>query len=188
MKNIGAKMNLIESLRTISDFRRKAGLRYELPPLLLITIMSIMSGYTAYREIASFTKANKDIFKSFFKSNTTHLPSHVTFREVLKGIDFDQVLAAFRQWSQQYVTIDDEELLAIDGKALGSTVIDDSNSYQNFVSLVSVFSHKRGLVVTSSKYENKKESEIPTVAKLIETLDLKNVTFTVDALHCQKKR
>ncbi len=34
---------------------------------------------------------------------------------------------------------------------------------------------------------NSKESEIPVVKQLIETLDIKGVTFTLDALHCQKK-
>ena len=36
------------------------------------------------------------------------------------------------------------------------------------------------------KIENKKESEIPVVRKLIKLLDLEGVTFTMDALHCQK--
>jgi len=183
----GIVMNLIECLSEIKDFRRQAGLRYELTSMLLITIMSIISGKTAYREIAAFTRANKKLFKRFFKSKTKKLPSHVTFREVIKGIDFEEVLVPFHKWSQEYVTIDADEFLAVDGKVLGSTVSDYSTSYQNFVSLVSIFSHKRGQVIKVSKLENKKESEIPTVKELIKILGLKNVTFTLDALHCQKK-
>lgn len=37
------------------------------------------------------------------------------------------------------------------------------------------------------KIENKKESEIPVVQKLIKMLDLEGVTFTLDSLHCQKE-
>jgi hypothetical protein len=51
-------MNLIEHLQQIPDFRRKQGLRYPLLAVLLITIMSIMSGRCRYREIAAFAKAN----------------------------------------------------------------------------------------------------------------------------------
>ncbi len=78
--------------------------------------------------------------------------------------------------------------MSIDGKALASTVTDYNSSYQNFVSLVSVFSHKRGQVVRAAKLENQKSSEIPTVQVLIEALDLQDVVLSLDALHCQKKR
>jgi len=180
-------MNLIEALNQITDSRRTAGLRYGLVPLLLIAIMSIISGKTAYREIEKFTKANKRIFKKFFKSTIKTLPSHVTFRQVIKTIDFEEVLNAFHIWAEQYTTIEKDEWFSIDGKALNSTVKEYSNSYQNFVSFVSIFSHKRGQVIKIAKLENKKTSEIPTVEQLIQILDLKDVTFTLDALHCQKK-
>ena len=36
--------------------------------------------------------------------------------------------------------------------------------------------------------ENKKQSEIVAVQDLLELLDVKRVVFTMDALHCQKKR
>ena len=181
-------MTLIESLRHIPDFRRKQGRRYPLIAVLLITIMSIMSGRCRYREIAAFAKANqKELLKFFRMTKRKRLPSHVTFREVLKGVDFDEVLSAFNQWAEQYVTLEPDEWLAMDGKALASTVSDQDSAYQNFVSLVSIFSHKRGQVLKAAKLENKKQSEIPTIRALIEALDLQGVVFTLDAQHCQKK-
>ena len=85
------------------------------------------------------------------------------------------------------MVIQDGDRFSIDGKALNSTVTDCSDSYQNFVSMISVFSHKQGQVLKIAKLENKKSSEIPTVEELIKALDLKNLVFTLDALHCQKK-
>ncbi len=38
------------------------------------------------------------------------------------------------------------------------------------------------------RVSNSKESEIPVVKELIAALDIKGVTFTLDALHCQKKQ
>lgn len=180
-------MTLIEGLQNISDFRRKQGRRYPLTALLLMTIMSIMSGRCRYREIAAFARANQEEFLTFFHLKCPRLASHVTFREVIKGVDFDEVNTAFTQWARQYITLEPEEWLAVDGKALGSTVTEYDSAYQNFVSLVSVFSHKRGQVLGTSKLENLKSSEIPTVQALIDTLDLHGVVFTLDALHCQKK-
>ncbi len=181
-------MNLIEHLQQIPDFRRKQGLRYPLLAVLLMTIMSIMSGRCRYREIAAFAKANqKELLKFLHLKKRKRLPSHVTFREILKGVNFDNVLTAFNDWAAQYVTLDEEEWMSMDGKALASTVTDYASSYQNFVSLVSVFSHKRGQVLRAAKLENQKRSEIPTVRELIEALDLTGVVFSLDALHCQKK-
>lgn len=182
------KMNLVEFLQTIPDFRRKQGLRYPLIAVLLLTIMSIMSGRCRYREIAAFAKANqKELLRFLDLEKRGCLPSHVTIREVLKGIDFYAVMNAFNDWAKQYITVEEHEWMAIDGKALASTVTDCSSSYQNFVSLVSVFSHNRGQVLCAAKLESKKCGEIPTVQELINTLDLTGVVFSLDSLHCQKK-
>jgi predicted transposase YbfD/YdcC len=43
-------------------------------------------------------------------------------------------------------------------------------------------------VLGNAQLQNAKASEIPVVRHLIESLDLKGVTFTLDALHCQKKQ
>lgn len=181
-------MNLLEQLSQIADFRRGQGRRYPLLVVLLITIMSIMSGRCRYREIAAFAKANHSILLKFFRLKRKRLPSHVTFRAILKGIDFEEVVTAFHAWAAQYVTIEPGEWLSIDGKALASTVTDYAASYQNFVSLVSIFSHRRGQVLKAGKLENQKSSEIPAVRTLIEALDVHGVVFSLDALHCQKKR
>lgn len=179
--------SLVEYLQQIPDFRRKQGLRYPLPAVLLLSIMSIMSGRCGYREIAAFCKANqKELLRFLHLEKRGCLPSHVTVREVLKGVNFDDVLASFNDWAAQHVSVDKQEWMAIDGKAIASTVTDYSSSYQNFVSLVSVFSHKRGQVLRAARLESNKCSEIPTVQELIEALDLTGAVFSLDSLHCQK--
>ena len=92
------------------------------------------------------------------------------------------------KWAQQYVDLKEGDWLAVDGKVLNSTITDCNNSYQNFVTMVSVFAHKRGQVLHVAKMENKKESEIPTVRALLESLDIQGCVFSMDALHCQKKQ
>jgi len=53
-------MNPAEAFSEIEDFRRPQGRRYPLAPMLIIVIMSIACGYSAYREIGSGFKL--DIF------------------------------------------------------------------------------------------------------------------------------
>lgn len=179
-------MMLIERLERIKDFRRKEGLRYPLGRLLVIVIMSIMSGYSRYREIAMFAKQNEAELLKGLNIPREKLPSHVTFREILKRVDFNEVLGAFHDWAREYVEIMEGEWLAVDGKAIGSTLSDYDKPYQEFVSLVSVFTQRRKQVLAVAKLENKKMSEIKSVQTLLESLDLQGVIFTLDALHCQK--
>ena len=72
------------------------------------------------------------------------------------------------------------------GKGLKNTVSDCYSQEQNFVTMVSAFSHYRGEILGIKVMENKKQSEIAVVRDLLELLDLKGVVFTMDALHCQK--
>lgn len=47
---------------------------------------------------------------------------------------------------------------------------------------------ERGQVFAVGRLENKKSSEIHLVQEMIKLFNLKDVIFTMDALHCQKKR
>jgi len=51
----------------------------------------------------------------------------------------------------------------IDRKYLKNSCKNDSNNYQNFVSIVSFFSQTTGLVLRLQSFENKKSSEIKQV-------------------------
>jgi hypothetical protein len=179
-------MDLVSHLREIDDFRRKQGQRYPLEAVLLIIIMSVMSGRYGYREIASFANANKRALLKHLKIKKQMIPSHVTIRKVIMNVNFDSLNNAFYKWSKDYVAIEKREWLSIDGKSIRSTVEEYDKSYQDFVSLVSVFTQKQGQVLNSTKYQNKKVSEIKVVQQLLEMLDLKDVVFTFDALHCKK--
>lgn len=179
-------MNLVEYLCQIKDFRRKQGQRFLLSQILLIIILGIMSGRYGYREIASFAKANRKELVDKLKLKKSKIPSHVTIREVIKNIDFNLLNQTFSQWALGYVTIEKDDWMSVDGKSIKSTLENPNSTYQNFVSMVSVFSQKRGQVIKTATFENKKASEVHIVQGLLETLDLKDVVFTLDALHCKK--
>ena len=101
--------------------------------------------------------------------------------------DYQQLQLIFKQGRQQYSLIPSSEWISLDGKSRSNTVTNYDNAQQNFINCVSAFSHQRKLVLGVKMMENKGESEINAVRDLIELLDLTNVVFTFDALHCQKK-
>ena len=95
--------------------------------------------------------------------------------------------ANFNDWAKTYVNLEEGEWCSIDGKSIRGTVEHHNGCHQNFVSIVSMFASKRGMVVGMKKFENKKESEIKIVQELITVLDLTGIVLTFDSLHCQKK-
>lgn len=180
-------MNLTELFSEIRDFRRAEGRRYPLAPMLIVIVMSIICGRICYREIAGFAKGHKEEFQKYFGLKHSEMPSHVTFREIIQKTDFDEICQIFEKWTKNYVSIEKGDWLSIDGKCIRSTVSDYSKSYQDFVSLVSIFAQKQGQTVRTAKLSNKKSSEIPTVEELVQLLDLEGAVLSMDALHCQKK-
>ena len=155
--------------------------------MLVIVIMSIACGYPAYREIGRFADANFERLVEILSLTQNRMPSHVTFRNLIQHTDFNDICQIFKNWAEQCVSTDTGDWLAVDGKAIASTVSDYDNSFRDFVSLVSVFSQRRGQVVGFGKLSNKKSSEIPTSEEMVRVSGLKDIVFTTDALHCQKK-
>ena len=178
--------NLQDFLSKVKDYRRGAGQRYPLWAVLSMIIMSIISGAKGYREFGRFMKANQESLIECFKLKHG-VPSHVTIRAILRKLDLYTLTKSFRAWMSVCAPPDSAEWLAIDGKSLSSTVTNPNDSLQNFVSVVSVFAQHSGLVYDLQAFENGKAFEPRIVRQLIRRLGLKDVVFTLDALHCQKK-
>jgi hypothetical protein len=182
------RSNLLDYFSKVEDPRRLQGQRHELRLILLLTLMSIMSGYIGYRAIGDFIKRNKKELLATLNPKKGRLPSFYVVRQVLIHIDFKEFSKQFHNWAKQYISIEKQEWISIDGKAIGGTVVNPHSIDQHFVSLVSLYCSKQKLVLGNALVANSKESEVPVVRQLIEALDLKGVNFTLDALHCKKKQ
>jgi hypothetical protein len=180
--------SLLKYLSKIKDPRRSQGQRHSFEHILLITIMGIMSGYIGYRAIGDFIKANKDDLLAVLQPKKNKLPSFDVVRKVLIAIDFDELSKCFYEWAQQHIVLQPKEWVSVDGKAICGTLEDSNGNSQSFTSLVSVYCSKQQLVLCNSLVTSKKDVEMSVVQNLMTTLHLKDVFFTLDALHCQKKQ
>ena len=181
-------MNLIEAIKSVPDHRHSRGIRYELWLILTIILLGSCTGYWGYKPLVEFTKnPRKTLIKLFNLPSDIRLTSDSTLRNIIQSLDFEILAVLFNVWSQQELSIDEGELMAMDGKSLKSTSVGGSSSYQNFVSIVSVYSHHHGLVFRHQVMENKQKSELEVVEELVQELSGKKVVITLSALHCQKK-
>ena len=176
-------MSLIEHLQTIRDFRTQPD--YPLWVVLLLVVMGTMSGCTGYRPLADVDR-HQTALLGLLELPGERLPSLSTLRRIMVRVNFVSFTDAFNAWAQETVALAPAEHVALDGKSIKASVSDYDQPYQDFVSVVSVFRIAQGVVVGLETMRNRQTSEIKTVEVLLETLQLKGVCFSLDALHTQK--
>jgi hypothetical protein len=181
-------MGLIECLKNVPDPRQSRGKRHPLWLALLIIILGAMLGYWGYRPLSEFIETYGEQLRRHLKlSQEVDFPSYSTLRRIMERLDFVVWAQMFEQWAQQYVSIPVGEVLAIDGKSIASTLSDHDQATQNFLTIVSLFSHQRGFVYQMQAMENQQVSEQAIVEQMLASLELQAAVVTMDALHCQKK-
>lgn len=182
-------ISIYEFFNQIPDHRSKHGKRYPLGLILSIILLATMSGYIGQRAVADFVTRNMVELKNYFNFKRDTLPSRKTIFEVFGLVKFEDVFKSFNKWSSKYIDTSDSDRqwISVDGKAIGGTVKNPNSKYQEFVSMISLFSSKRKEVILSQPVTGKKKSELKSFQKILKDLKIENAIFTLDALHCQKK-
>jgi hypothetical protein len=182
-------LNLIEQLKQIPDYRKSKGKRHALWLVLMLILLGTLCGYRGYRPLADFSQQHWSLLCEVLELPAeTRIPSYSTFRRVLQQVDFKPFVTLFNDWNRLFIQLMEETWVTADGKSIKSTLTDYSESYQNFIATVSAFTHQTGVVLYLQVMENKHTCEIEVVRQLIAALAGQPVVFTLDALHCQKKR
>ena len=179
---------LQDYLSELKEFRRAEGRRFGLVPMLEMIVLAGMSGRFGVNPVTRFISNNESFFIDRYNFNNG-VPSQTTVHNFIKALDFEQLNTLLSNWMAEVMELQDQsnQWISIDGKAIRSTVNDQHSSKQNYVSLVSMFNNNMGIVISASKLENKNSNEGISVRELINNMELKGVSFTLDALHCQKK-
>jgi hypothetical protein len=181
------KINLLEALAQVPDFRAPRGRRYPLQLILLLVIMGTLSNCLGYQALEDFARRHHQALVERLKLPSMRFPSDSTFRRVMMGIDFTKLAKVFTNWTRDWMPSAENDWLGVDGKSIKATVSNYDKAYQDFVNVVSVFSSRQGIALTLEQFRNKESSEIAVVQALLATLQLEGVVFTFDSLHCQKK-
>lgn len=176
--------DLIAQLNALPDARRGAGRRHPIGLVLVVAIMSVVSGMWSYRAMDDFVRANKDELLGVL--GVRRLPSYSTIRRVIKQVPFEQLSAILGHWKRP--GLEQGSWLQLDGKALKATVENYGDSSQDFLHVVSLFFGQQKTVLQSAAFHNKEQSEIQVLQEMIAQTDVQGAVLTADALHAQKKR
>jgi hypothetical protein len=174
--------DLIETLKTLPDPRRKRGVRHRSLSIIALSICAVLCGCRSYIAIAQWAKhcPQKMLGRLWCRKKEQNYipPSEPTFRRQLQNIDVEKVDMAISDW---VCRLSSGNAIGIDGKTLKGARREDGTK----VHLLSAFVHQEGITIAQKEVPCK-SNEIPTARPLLESLDLKGKVVTADASHTQK--
>lgn len=176
-------MNLFERFEVLEDPRDIRGKRYKLIDILIMTIYAILCGQEDYVNIAYFMKLKEEYFTNLLGlENGT--PSHDCLSDLYSKIDSKKFMQIFIEWVKEIVKNKTGKIISIDGKAVGNAT--DKINGGNIPYIVSAFLGDVGLLISQVKVDDK-SNEITAIPNLLELIDIKGSTITIDAIGTQEE-
>lgn len=173
-------LSLLTVLQEVTDPRVERRKLHSLPDVLCIAICALLCGADSFEDMEVFGEAKSDWFETFLE--LPHgIPSHDTFNRVFAVLDPKQFLDCFIRWTQSLRTAVEQELVALDGKALRRAI----NQGECPKVMVSAWAVASGLSLGQLKVADK-SNEITAVPQLLRVLELAGCIVTLDAMGCQK--
>lgn len=164
----------------LEDPRCAARAKHPLLNIITISICAIISGSDNFELISEYGKAKQDWFGEFLDL-TYGIPSADTFNDVLNRLNPLEFGKAFSEWVASLAERR-SDVISIDGKTMRGTL--DRAKGNPAIHLVSAWSQKNSMCFGQVRV-NDKSNEISAIPRLIDLLDLKKTTVTIDAMGCQ---
>jgi predicted transposase YbfD/YdcC len=173
-----------EKLSIIEDTRHSGYVEHPLSDILIIIMCSVLCGLDGLAEMMVFAEKRKEFFRHKFKIK--EIPSKSTFSRILNMIDGDAVSKVIIEIMKEKAKLFRQvgNVLAVDGKAIRSTC--EKGKPHTALQILTAYMTESG-VILGQKSIHKKTNEIPVFQEMLNYLDIKGLTITADAMHCQKE-
>lgn len=172
-----------EHFGIIPDPRGERGKKHKLLDILFIALCTVLSGGETFTDMSLFAKLREEWLRKYIEL-PGGIPSHDTFRRVLGIIAPGEFMDCFAKWTEGIRRMSGGKVIAFDGKTLRHSF--DTWSGTAAIHLVSAWVTEVGLALGYEKVASK-SNEISALLALLEKLDLKGYTVTIDAMGCQKE-
>lgn len=155
---------------------------HKLEDILTIAICAVICGAETWVDIVDFGKAKQSWLQTFLEL-PNGIPSHDTFGRVFAALDPQGFERCFQSWIADLAGSSAGKLIAIDGKTIRRSL--DRASSKAAIHMVTAWVHENHAVFGQVRTEDK-SNEITAIPMLLEMLNLKAATVTIDAMGCQK--
>lgn len=173
-------------LRWASDVKdpRRHNVVHPLPEMIVMALMAVLCGCDGWDDIADFCDIRADWIAQLLP-RSRGVPSHDTFDRVFARLDPTQLEKLLCTWMKALNIVTEGKLLAIDGKSLRRS-FEHAWDKSGMCHIVSAFATENGLVLAQLGVRDA-DNELTAVKQLLELVDLKGATVTIDALGCQRE-
>ncbi len=175
------KMDFLDVFGQLDDPRIDRKKLHPMPEILLLTLCAVICGAESWGDIETFGKSKLDFLRRYLPYEHG-IPSDDTLRRFFRAIDTTQFQRLFVEWIRVWLSPEVAgKVVAIDGKTLRGS----HDGGQSPIHLVSAFASEAGIVLGQVK-TSEKSNEITAIPELLEWLDVRGATVTIDAMGCQK--
>jgi len=174
--------SITKAFSHLTEPRNSASVRHPLINIITIAICAIISGCDSFNDMEEYGHSKLKWFRRFL--DLKHgIPSHDTFNDVLNRLNPNEFNAAFTQWVNE-ISQHKEGVIALDGKVMRRTL--DKAFGMPATHLVCAWSVENNFCLGQVKVADK-SNEITAIPILLELIDIKEATVTMDAMGCQYK-
>lgn len=176
--------SFIEHFSKIEDPRILKKCEHKLIDILVIAVCATICRFDeSWDSVEEFGNERKDWFKKFLDL-PNGIPSHDTFRRVFLLLNPSALNTCFVEWANSMREKIPDEIIAIDGKTLAGSR--DGDIRKKGVHIVSAWANENKLILGQLKVDEK-SNEITAIPKLLDLLDIKGCTVTIDAMGTQRE-
>lgn len=175
-------MVIVDYIKKIPDPRMSGKVKHTLGSIIFTALCGVLSGCESWEDIRSYTKEKQDWLSRFvpFKNG---VPSEWTYRRVFTLLSPDHMEHFLRSFAKHILNAHSAspDHIAIDGKTLCG-----SRDQEGFaLHSLTAFCHEYGLVIGEESVQDR-SNEITAIPLLLESLEIKQATVSIDAGGCHK--
>jgi predicted transposase YbfD/YdcC len=169
-----------EILKDIKDERRQSGnIRHLLIDILVIAFTAILCGLKSFGDMETFGRQKEVWFRTFLKL-PEGIPDKNTFQRVFRWVNPDELHKTLQKWLLD-IGSNEGKVINIDGKTERGSADGDTPARH----IVSAWVGENNLALGQVTVDAK-SNEITAIPELLERVDVKGATVTIDAMGCQK--
>lgn len=175
-------MCFLDHFERLEDPRSTINRRHDLLDIVFLSVSAVLSGAQGWKDIKDFGDVKLDWLRQF-RAFEHGIPVDDTIARVLSALEPEAMMSCFVDWVNELRSAQGADCIAIDGKTFRRS---HDGEKQKALHALSAWSSAHGLVLAQMKC-SAHSNEIAPAQRLIEMLELKGATLTLDAMHCQRE-
>jgi predicted transposase YbfD/YdcC len=173
---------LVKSFEDLPDPRVERTRLHRLGDVLVIAVLAVLAGADGWDDIVEWATARQKWLRTFL-SLRGGIPSADTVRRIFEAINSKKFAESFHRIVAHLAKEMPDQLIAIDGKTMRRTF--SRGAGQGPLHVVSAWAVEQS-VVLGQVATDAKSNEITVIPEVLDTIDVKGATVTIDAMGCQR--